>query len=111
MSKKTSALASRARKPRRESPAKRRLLDAAIKLLGKLRPSEITTTMVLQEAGAARNTLYLHFENQAALIESALLSIFLDGVYQNADMLEKSLKQSRDKPDFIRHAEKIIRVS
>ena len=111
MSKKPFAFASGTRKPRRESPAKRRLLDAAIQLLGKLRPSEITTTMVLKEAGVARNTLYLHFENQAALIESALLSIFLDGVYQNADMLEKSLKQSRNKPDFLRHAEKIIRVS
>lgn len=42
--------------------------------------------MVLKETGVARNTLYLHFENQAALIDSALLSIFRDGVYQNAEM-------------------------
>ena len=111
MSKKPFALASGTRKPRRESPAKRRVLDAAIKLLGKYPPAEITTTMVLQEAGVARNTLYLHFENQAALIESALLSIFLDGVRQNADMLENSLKQTRNKTDFLRHTEKIIRVS
>lgn len=111
MSKKPFALASGTRKPRRESPAKRRVLDAAIKLLGKFPPAEITTTMVLQEAGVARNTLYLHFENQAALIESALLSIFLDGVRQHADMLENSLKQTRNKTDFLRHAEKIIRVS
>ena len=111
MPKKPFALASGIRKPRRESPAKQRVLDAAIKLLGKFPPAEITTTMVLQEAGVARNTLYLHFENQAALIESALLSIFLDGVRQNADMLENSLKQTRKKTDFLRHAEKIIRVS
>ena len=111
MSKKPFGLASGTRKPRRESPAKRRVLDAAIELLGKFPPAEITTTMVLQEAGVARNTLYLHFENQAALIESALLSIFLDGVRQNADMLENSLKQTRTKTDFLRHAETIIRVS
>ena len=42
--------------------------------------------MVLKETGVARNPLSLHFENQAALIDSALLSIFRDGVYQNAEM-------------------------
>jgi len=111
MAKNSVDLASLTRKPHRESPAKRRLLDAAIKLLGRFPSAEITTTMVLQEAEVARNTLYLHFENHAALIESALLATFLDGVRHNADMLEKSLKQSQNKTDFLRHAEKIIRVS
>lgn len=96
---------------RKNSLAKQRLLDAAKKLLEEHPPGEITTAMVLQEADVARNTLYLHFENQAALIESALLSIFLDAVRAHADMLEQSLSRSKTKSEFLRHAAEIIRVS
>ena len=96
---------------RKESAAKRRLLDAVTKLLEKYPPGEITTTMVLKEANVARNTLYLHFDNQAALIESALLSIFLDGVRAHADMFEQLLSRTKSKSEFLRHAVDIIRVS
>lgn len=100
-----------ARTVRKESAAKRRLLDAVTKLLEKYPPGEITTTMVLKEANVARNTLYLHFDNQAALIESALLSIFLDGVRAHADMFEQLLSRTKSKNEFLRHAVDIIRVS
>jgi AcrR family transcriptional regulator len=100
-----------ARVGRKESPAKRRLLDAVKRLLEKYPPAEITTTMVLEEANVARNTLYLHFDNHAALIESALLSIFLDGVRAHADMFEQLLKRARSKGDFLRHSAELVRIS
>lgn len=100
-----------ARVGRKESPTKRRLLDAVKRLLEKYPPAEITTTMVLEEANVARNTLYLHFDNHAALIESALLSIFLDGVRAHADMFEQLLKRARSKGDFLRHAAELVRIS
>lgn len=102
---------SAARVGRKESPAKRRLLDAVKRLLEKYPPAEITTTMVLEEASVARNTLYLHFDNHAALIESALLSIFLDGVSAHADMFEQLLRRAKSKGDFLRHAAEIVRIS
>jgi AcrR family transcriptional regulator len=102
---------SAARVGRKESPAKRRLLDAVQRLLEKYPPAEITTTMVLEEASVARNTLYLHFDNHAALIESALLSIFLDGVSAHADMFEQLLRRAKSKGDFLRHAAEIVRIS
>lgn len=111
MPKNSFELSTRARKTGKESPAKRRLLEAAKKLLDKYPPAEITTAMVLKEASVARNTLYLHFDNQGALIESALLSIFLDGVRQHANLLDDSLKKTRSKSDFLRRAAEIIRVS
>lgn len=110
MAKNSFALAP-ARVGRKESPAKRRLLDAVKRLLEKYPPAEITTTMVLEEANVARNTLYLHFDNHAALIEAALLSIFLDGVSTHADMFEQLLKRAKSKGDFLRHAAEIVRIS
>lgn len=98
----------RAGKP---SVAAGRLLAATITLLRKFTPDEITTAMVLTKANVARNTLYLHYENHTALIEAALLSIFLDGAKTHADLLTKSVNESRNKRDFIEQAIKLVKIS
>lgn len=96
---------------RKESPAKRRLLEAVARLLKEHHPGEISTSMVLDEAKVARNTLYLHFENLAALLEASLLSIFLDGVRRHVSMLESALPLSATQEDFLSHVVEIIKVS
>jgi len=93
---------------RNDSPAKQRLFDAVKTLLESHAPGEITTTMVLQEAGVARNTLYLHYESHAALLEAVLLSVFLDGVKSHLDMMNKALDEASSKDDFRRLAREII---
>ena len=67
----------KARRQSKPSAAARRLIDATKSLLETRAPGEITTTMMLEEAGVARNTLYLHFEDQTALLEVALLEVFV----------------------------------
>jgi AcrR family transcriptional regulator len=96
---------------RKPSAASARLLEAAKLLLTKFAPDEITTAMVLKEAEVARNTLYLHYENQAALIEAALLSVFLDGAKAHAAFLTESVRDSRNKQDFIKRARDLIKIS
>jgi AcrR family transcriptional regulator len=96
---------------RKPSAAAGRLLDAVKVLLSKFAPDEITTVMILEEAGVARNTLYLHYDNHAALIEAALLSVFLDSAKSHADFLKKSVKDSRNKADFIKQSINLIKVS
>jgi AcrR family transcriptional regulator len=98
----------RAGKP---SVAAGRLLAATITLLRRFTPDEITTVMVLTKANVARNTLYLHYESHTALIEAALLSVFLDGAKAHAAFLTESVRDSRNKQDFIKRARDLIKIS
>lgn len=100
--------------PRRndkQSAARDRLINAVRSLLLVHDPSEITTTMVLREADVARNTLYLHFEDHANLLETVLLSVFLEGVEEHAAMFKAALDQSRSKAEFSKRVGEIIRIS
>lgn len=99
------------RTARRDSPAKQRLLDAVKELLESHSPSEITTAMVLETAGVARNTLYLHFENHSTLLESALLSMFLDGVEQHVSEVEMALQSAKSKTEFMQLISKMVKSS
>jgi AcrR family transcriptional regulator len=101
-------LVNRAVKP---SVAADRLLAATIMLLREFSPDEVTISMVLTKAKVARNTLYLHYENRTALIEAALLSVFLDGAKNHADLLMKSANESLKKHDFIEQAIKLVKSS
>lgn len=98
----------RSRKP---SQARERLIKAVRSLLFTHDPSEITTAMVLREAKVARNTLYLHFEDHANLLETVLLAMFLEGVEQHAGMLRSAIVESKTKSDFCKRAAEIIRIS
>lgn len=67
--------------------------------------------MVLREAKVARNTLYLHFEDHANLLETVLLAMFLEGVQQHATMLKAAIDESKSKAEFIRRITELIQVS
>jgi AcrR family transcriptional regulator len=93
------------------SKARERLISAVRRLLQSHDPSGITTSVVLREAGVARNTLYLHFENHAQLLETALLSIFSAAVQENIDSVEQALRKSKTRSEFFRKVAVVIRDS
>jgi AcrR family transcriptional regulator len=93
------------------SAAARSLIEAAKTLLESHPPGEITTTMVLDEAGVARGTLYLHFQNHTALLEVALLELFVGGVRSHLELLKESLENSQSKNDFIKRVTDVIELS
>ena len=101
----------KARRQSKPSAAARRLIDATKSLLETRAPGEITTTMMLEEAGVARNTLYLHFEDQTALLEVALLEVFVGGVKDHLKLLIDSFRKSRTKPDFLKRVSEVISIS
>ncbi len=102
---------SKARRQSKPSAAARRLIDATKSLLKSHSPGEITTAMMLEEAGVARNTLYLHFENHTALLEVALLEVFVGGVKEHLELLTDSFKKSRTKADFLKRVIEVISIS
>ena len=93
------------------SAAARRLIEATKHLLESLSPREITTAMVLEEAGVARNTLYLHFEDHTELLEVALLELFVSGVRNHLELLQDSLKKSRSKNDFVKRIANVVELT
>jgi AcrR family transcriptional regulator len=102
---------SKARRQSKPSAAARRLIDATKSLLKSHSPGEITTAMMLEEAGVARNTLYLHFEDHTALLEVALLEVFVGGVKDHLKLLTDSSKKSRTKAEFLKRVIEVISIT
>lgn len=99
------------RRNRKASEARERLILAVRKLLLIHDPADITTTMVLREANVARNTLYLHFESHAQLLETALLQSFSETVQTNLTAFETAIVKAKSKSDFMRRVTLIVRES
>jgi AcrR family transcriptional regulator len=99
------------RRERKPSKARDSLIAAVRRLLQVHDPSGITTSMVLREAGVARNTLYLHFENHAQLLETALLSIFSAAIQENINSVEQAIKKSKSRGEFVRKVAVILKDS
>lgn len=62
--------------------AEQKIQNAFLQLIRKYRFSEITVTMLCQEAGISRTSFYKHFSNTAEVLDEALRTLFLnvDGV-------------------------------
>lgn len=99
------------KRTRKVSAARNRLISAVRTLLLGHDPARITTTMVLKEAGVARNTLYLHFDNHAHLLETALLSSFSDAVQKNLCSFETAIEKPKTKSEFVRRITAILEES
>lgn len=90
-----------ASRPVRQSAARDKLILAVSGLLENHHPSELTTSMILKAANVARNTLYLHFEDLANLLETVLLQIFSQSVEANIHLAKKLVENEHYKSDFI----------
>lgn len=64
----------------RNDETKRRLFDAATKMVGKYGYAEASVARITEAAGVAQGTFYNHFENRQELLDQLLPSIGLDMV-------------------------------
>lgn len=87
------------------------LTTGCARLLETHHPSKITSEMLLQEAGVARGTLYLHFKGVAELIETALLDSFSTNVDANIVTLGALLRDSENARTFAAGLRELTRVT
>jgi AcrR family transcriptional regulator len=65
----------------RNEATKRRLFDAATKVVGKFGYAEASVARITEMAGVAQGTFYNHFENRQALLDQLLPTIGIDMVH------------------------------
>ena len=64
----------------RNAWTKRKIFDAATKIVGKFGYAEASVARITEEAGVAQGTFYNHFENRQGLLDQLLPKIGLDMV-------------------------------
>src|ERR1700680_5020644 len=64
----------------RNAWTKRRIFDAATKIVGKFGYAEASVARITEEAGVAQGTFYNHFENRQQLLDQLLPKIGQDMV-------------------------------
>src|SRR5580693_8034117 len=64
----------------RNDEVKRRLFDAAAKIVGRLGYAEASVARITEAAGVAQGTFYNHFGNRQELLEQLLPTIGIDMV-------------------------------
>ena len=84
----------------RSRSARDRLLKAVRILLLERNFESITSTLVLKQAGVARNTLYHHFGSLQELLNTALVVNFSTGAWRSLTMVRVALSQSSSASDF-----------
>lgn len=65
---------------KRNESTKRKIFDAATKVVGKYGYAEASVARITEEAGVAQGTFYNHFENRQALLDELLPAIGIDMV-------------------------------
>jgi AcrR family transcriptional regulator len=65
----------------RNAWTKRKIFDAAAKVVGKYGYAEASVARITEEAGVAQGTFYNHFENRQELLDQLLPKIGTDMVY------------------------------
>src|SRR2546430_12913194 len=64
----------------RNAWTKRRIFDAAAKMVGKYGYADASVARITEEAGVAQGTFYNHFENRQELLDQLLPKIGIDMV-------------------------------
>jgi len=65
----------------RNAWTKRKIFDAAAKMVGKYGYAEASVARITEEAGVAQGTFYNHFENRQELLDQLLPKIGIDMVH------------------------------
>src|SRR5437764_13192834 len=65
----------------RNAWTKRKIFDAATKIVGKYGYAEASVARITEEAGVAQGTFYNHFENRQELLDQLLQKVGTDMVY------------------------------
>src|SRR3954469_13182899 len=76
----TSGKVTKLNRVERNAWTKRKIFDAATKIVGKYGYAEASVARITEEAGVAQGTFYNHFENRQQLLDQLLPKIGLEMV-------------------------------
>ena len=100
----------------RNAWTKRKIFDAATKIVGKYGYADASVARITEEAGVAQGTFYNHFENRQELLDQLLPKIGLDMVRfirqrtGTADAARQEIERFTAFFDFIREVPEFLRI-
>jgi len=100
----------------RNAWTKRRIFDAATKIVGKYGYAEASVARITEEAGVAQGTFYNHFENRQELLDQLLPTIGIDMVRfirertGTAQTARQEIERFGAFFDFIREVPEFLRI-
>jgi AcrR family transcriptional regulator len=100
----------------RNAWTKRKIFDAATKIVGKYGYAEASVARITEEAGVAQGTFYNHFENRQQLLDQLLPTIGLDMVRfirertGTAQTAAEEIERFGAFFDFIRQVPEFLRI-
>lgn len=83
--------------PQSLHPTKSHLIETAVALLEDKLPHEIAVDEILEKSGISKGSLYHHFEDLAALLESAQVARYADWVDRSMELIIKIISQAKSK--------------
>src|SRR2546429_4627441 len=95
---------------------KRKIFDAATKVVGKVGYAEASVARITEEAGVAQGTFYNHFENRQELLDQLLPKIGIDMVRfirdrtSTAHTARQEIERFSAFFDFIRQVPEFLRI-
>jgi AcrR family transcriptional regulator len=100
----------------RNAWTRRKIFDAATKVVGKYGYAEASVARITEEAGVAQGTFYNHFENRQELLDQLLPKIGIDMVHfirertGNADAARQEIERFSAFFEFIREVPEFLRI-
>ena len=100
----------------RNAWTKRKIFDAATKIVGKYGYAEASVARITEEAGVAQGTFYNHFENRQELLDQLLPKIGIDMVHfirertGTAQAARQEIERFGAFFDFIREVPEFLRI-
>jgi len=92
-------------------PTKRALITTVLEQLKTLKPSELTSELVLEKSGISKGSLYHHFEDFDDLIETAQVIRYAAYVDQSIHLLTKVFQTANSRDQMITELKKITRFT
>jgi AcrR family transcriptional regulator len=100
----------------RNAWTKRKIFDAAARMVGKYGYAEASVARITEEAGVAQGTFYNHFENRQELLDQLLPQIGIDMVHfirertGTADAARQEIERFSAFFEFIREVPEFLRI-
>jgi len=112
----TSAKVTKLNRVERNAWTKRKIFDAAAKMVGKYGYADASVARITEEAGVAQGTFYNHFENRQELLDQLLPKIGIDMVHfirertATAHAARAEIERFSAFFDFIREVPEFLRI-
>lgn len=112
----TSGKVTKLNRVERNAWTKRKIFDAATKVVGKYGYAEASVARITEEAGVAQGTFYNHFENRQELLDQLLPKIGVDMVHfirertGSTDAARQEIERFSAFFEFIREVPEFLRI-